>query len=119
MCFPGISFHALRIKFEGITGLELFRYRKFGMSERSALTFPPCEAEPVPCDDPSRPDRKSSVIFPNMGCGLSTQKQDNVDDDDKPSRPHGKSSFMFPSVGQTFLPCVSGRVSIGRRSRCC
>jgi hypothetical protein len=52
-----------------------------------------------------------------MGCGLCTQKQDNVDDDDNPSRPDRRSSFMFPSVGQTFLRCVSGRPSIKRGPR--
>jgi hypothetical protein len=37
---------------------------------------------PIAADDnPSR--LPENPVFPNVGCGLCTQKQDNVDDDDK------------------------------------
>ena len=59
---------------------------------------------------------ENPLLFSECGVVVCAPKSRTpFDDDDNPSRPHRKSSFTF--VGQTFLRCVSGRLSIGRRSR--
>ena len=51
-------------------GTIQIRFQKYAEIRNAERTFRPRRTESVPCDNPSRPDRKSCLIFRMWGSGL-------------------------------------------------